>query len=203
MVNKGHILSLVQTNTASGERAIYPSQKNGGVIRDVSVADWLGWAKHRKHIHKLFRVGVEFPDADTLPLHPYLLGVLLGDGGLSFDERVHVTNVDEPVIREVERIVSDYGQHLRPIAQPDRAPDYAIVGGTGRIGRQKNRLRHILRNLKLLPIRCEDRFVPQAFKTASRQGRFVGNLSFHISFRPCRAVSTAGRMILAMTPSPA
>jgi hypothetical protein len=164
VVNKGHILSMVQTNTASAEKAQYPSQKNGGTIRDVSVAEWLKWAKHKKHIHKLFHVGVDFPAADPLPLHPYFLGVLLGDGGLSIRGRVEITNVDEPVIQEVKRIGTEHKFHLVRRPQPDRAPTYAVVGGIGRIGRQKNLLRQALHDLGLIPFAAKIGLFPISIK---------------------------------------
>src|SRR5205823_6637295 len=106
---------LVHTNEGSK----YPSER-GGNIRDVSVAAWLTWSRTKKHSHKLFRVGIDFPRSKPLPMHPYLLGVLLGDGGLSIEGRVQLTNLDKEVVDEVERILHENDLVIRPIRQENR-----------------------------------------------------------------------------------
>lgn len=172
IVNKGHILSLIHTNERADESRMYPSTR-GGNMCDVPVATWQSWSVYYRHTHKLFRVGVEFPQGKPLPMHPYLLGVLLGDGGLSIDGRVHFTNIDEPVIDEVKRILEKDGFILSPLKQENRTPSYHISARKGK-GRPKNDVQTIKRTmakLGLLPIRCENRFIPHQFKTASRQDR--------------------------------
>ena len=79
VVNKGQILTLVQTN----KRTICRSAKDG-TVQDVQITDWFNWSATQKHLHKLFRVSVDFPQHTIpLPVHPYLIGALLGDGGLT------------------------------------------------------------------------------------------------------------------------
>ena len=172
IVNKDHILSLVHTNERNAKERIYPSTL-GGNICDVSVSTWQTWSKYKKHVHKLYRVAVDFQAGEPLPMHPYLLGALLGDGGLSIEERIHFTNIDEPVIREVKRIVQESGFTLCTLKQENRTQSYAIRAHTGK-GRPKDGIQTIKRimvQLGLLPIRCESRFIPQNFKTASRNDR--------------------------------
>src|SRR5258708_2044268 len=73
VVNQGHVLSLVHTNERNGELRKYPSTRGGNTC-DVPMSGWLAWSSRKKHVHKLFRVGVEFPaHPSPLPLHPYLL----------------------------------------------------------------------------------------------------------------------------------
>lgn len=169
VVNKGHILSLVRTNQGNK----YPSEQ-GGQIDDVSVIEWEGWSKWQKHIHKLYRVDVDFPaQSEPLPLHPYILGALLGDGGLAIEQRVHFTNPDKEVVEEMERLLNESGFHLHAIKSGDRCQSYHVSGRNGH-GRPKDgvqTVKRVLTQLGLLPIRSEHRFVPHIYKTASRQER--------------------------------
>lgn len=171
IVNKRHILSLVQLQDHP-ERP-YPSCQRGG-IRDVSITSWQQWNKTQKHLHKLYRVGVEFPcQGQPLPLHPYLLGVLLGDGGLSINGRVHLTNPDSELVQEVERLAAEQGWYLKEVSSENRCQSYRLSGREGK-GRPKDgvqTVKRIMEQLGLLPIRCEHRFVPHQFKVASRQER--------------------------------
>jgi len=70
VVNKGHILTLVRMGR----------KKLSGEIRDIAVTDYLSWSAYMKREFKLFRVGGEFTAKSRLPLDPYFLGTLLGDG---------------------------------------------------------------------------------------------------------------------------
>jgi hypothetical protein len=54
VVNKEHILSLIHPNRTSAEKAMYPYQKRGGIICDVSLAGWVGWAHFKKQLYQLF-----------------------------------------------------------------------------------------------------------------------------------------------------
>ena len=168
-VNKGHILTLTRMSQGSQ----YPSEQGGGMY-DVSVNEWLQWTQNKKNIHKLFRVPVDFPlQGEQLPMHPYLLGVLLGDGGLTCAERVQFTNPDHELVEEVDRILTEKGLTLCPVNSKDRAQSYAIRGrvGSGRPKDSVQTIHRIMKSLGLLPIRCENRFVPHQFKTASRRDR--------------------------------
>jgi len=68
VVNEDHVLTLCHTVT--------------GEIIDVSVRDFRQWSKHKQRDHKLLRASaVSFNEReDEVPLDPYFLGLLLGDG---------------------------------------------------------------------------------------------------------------------------
>lgn len=73
VVNEDHLLALYRTNK-------YASGTWGKEKRIVlSVAEYEKTTRWFKHLHKLYRVPVEFEEKD-LPIDPYLLGVFLGDG---------------------------------------------------------------------------------------------------------------------------
>lgn len=171
VVNKRHILSLDRLQDHP-ERP-YPSCQRGGIC-DVSITSWQQWSKTQQHLHKLYRVGVEFPcQEQSLPLHPYLLGVLLGDGGLSINGRVHLTNPDKELVDEVRRLLAEQGWYLKEVSSENRCQSYRLSGRDGR-GRPKDgvpTVKRIMEELGLLPVRCECRFIPQAYKVASRQDR--------------------------------
>lgn len=95
LVTDDHILTLVRT--ASGR--VYPSDR-GGVIVDVSIREWRKWSKSKRHLHKLFHVGVGhfgYARRDELPVDPYLLGALLGDGTME-QYRLLLTCPDKEVL---------------------------------------------------------------------------------------------------------
>jgi len=71
IVNAGHILTLVRTNDGDSGRA--------HEIVDIALFDYLSECATFRHLHKLFRVAVDFPSPRDLPIDPYFLGVLLGD----------------------------------------------------------------------------------------------------------------------------
>ena len=84
--NENHMLTLVSVNNPSRHRA-------GGIIKDVPLKEYLAWPAEQKHIHKLFKVGVEFP-FNPVPIDPYWLGLWLGDGSTA---QVAITVADEDV----------------------------------------------------------------------------------------------------------
>ena len=51
VVTGDHKLTLVRTSEARNPR--FPSEKHGGELIDVTVAEWLTWSKNRKHLYKL------------------------------------------------------------------------------------------------------------------------------------------------------
>ena len=85
VVNEEHVLTLVRTNACRSAK--YPRRVClGGEVLDVSVREWLKWSKNRKRLYKLFRVGVDKfgGSKKRLPIRPYHLGMLLGDGGMKY-----------------------------------------------------------------------------------------------------------------------
>jgi intein/homing endonuclease len=77
--NDVHVLTLINTST--------------GEIIDIPLDEYLKRSEKFKHLHKLFRVGIERPEQPT-PIDPYLLGLWLGDGTV---DAPHITNRDPEV----------------------------------------------------------------------------------------------------------
>jgi hypothetical protein len=73
--NQSHIISVVN-NDHEGRWGL---QK--GEIVDVKVTDYLKWSAKRKHLSKAFKTKtLLFEERRIKTLHPYILGVWLGDG---------------------------------------------------------------------------------------------------------------------------
>lgn len=146
-VNVEHILTLVETQS--------------GRVVDVSVRAWLGWSKRQKHLHKLFREGVEFAPK-VLPIDPYFFGVYLGDGSTAGRD-VRVTTADPEILVEVEREAARRGLSVSVHSPEKHAPGYALVGRRGK----KNPLSTELEKLGLRGVKSGGKFVPEVYKTTS------------------------------------
>ena len=155
-VNADHVLSLVHTNT--------------GEVVDVSVSDWLRWPVGMKHLFKLFRSNMlEFGcDRLVLPLEPYFLGVLLGDGSFSGYD-IRVTTADDEVWLEVQRQCLKFGLKLGNHALSRTAPSYSLAGTKGK----KNPIARALEHLGLRGAPCGSKHIPQVYKVASREDRLA------------------------------
>lgn len=172
VANKHHVLTLDQRNEHPDRP--YPSSNKGGTLVDVSIAEWLTWSDNKKQLHSLRRTGVDFLSQNhSLPIHPYLLGALLGDGGLFNAKNIQLTSIDKEVVEEITRILGESGFHLQRIEDANRTQSYRISCriGKGRPADSVRTIQRIMKELGLLPIRCEDRFIPSPYKLASRQDR--------------------------------
>jgi hypothetical protein len=58
VVTEDHVLTLVRTREKSVSPL--PCHKRDGEVVDVSVLDWMSWPDWKKHIHKLFRMDIDF-----------------------------------------------------------------------------------------------------------------------------------------------
>jgi len=104
-VNEDHILTLV----CSGNKE-YSRYKDGDLL-DVSVKEWLGWGPTAKKRWKLFySPGVDFERPETeLPINPYIMGILLGDGSIM--DTPAVTTMDPEILEEWKQEADKFGVH--------------------------------------------------------------------------------------------
>jgi len=153
VVNGDHVLSLRETES--------------GDIVDVSVRDYLGWSKWRKHIHKLFRVGVEFWARGEQPVDPYFLGVLLGDGCLRGTPCV--CKPDPEIRSEVLKQAVTFDLQTK---ERGSGTSVCFCLSTGRRG-AKNRLTEALKKLGLWGCDSGAKFVPQCYRIAGRDARLA------------------------------
>lgn len=172
VVNADHILTLVRiygtrVRKRGGRRAA--STRLKGRVVDVAVHDWLTWPRYRRHIHKLFRVGVEFSTRhEPLPLDSYFLGVMLGDGCMTHSPTV--TTADQEIIRACRNAAAGLGIGSVVTAKKDNA---AVTVRLPRLvgGRRPSPLLRILERLGLRGASSSTKFIPNAYKTSSRAER--------------------------------
>lgn len=161
-VDLDHVLTL--SNTGTGE------------LRDVTVRVWKGWSKTQKHLWKLIRTGVDFPswrgyDGEKgLPLDPYFLGVLLGDGSLCKNGSVSVTKEDKEILECVSKQAEQFGMFVR--SSPDKPGQYYLTAGPNS-GSASNPVIAALRTMGLYKAGAGEKFVPHPYKVASRADRLA------------------------------
>ena len=114
---------------------------------------------------KANRLSIPFCSGDFgvdvgLSIDPYLLGVLIGDGGLSAGS-IRVSNPDEFILEKIKPLTGDLEiKHICGI-------DYAIRCNRG----SKNWLIKELRKFGLFGRRSNEKFVPDNYLSASRASR--------------------------------
>jgi hypothetical protein len=152
IVNMSHILTLIRTPKSAKDG------KANEVI-DITVRDYLKQTRTFKHIHKLFRRGVELP-AQSVPLTPYFMGVYLGDGSSGGDQ-VEITKPDVEIRDAVEDECSLYDWQWREKGPPNNRT-YIVKGGE---------VRRRLKSLGLLGFTSGERFIPDCYKRGNRYQR--------------------------------
>ena len=145
VVNLDHRLSLRRTREFSGEVASDGTKSRAGEMVDVTVSEWLGWTKWRKHIHKLWRpAAIQLPifPHGKLPIDPYLFGVWLGDGS---SRTGAITTMDIEIASAVAVDAAARGMTVRIEAMAgNRASNHYF---TKPVGDYRNSFRSHLRSL--------------------------------------------------------
>jgi len=112
---------------------------------------------------------IEFKNGGNLPIHPYLLGALLGDGGLTGGS-VRFSNIDERIIKKVRSICGKEGFQLN---YEDEVTHRIVDMRNGRSKKGhfgQNRLVQHIKQLKL-DIKSGEKFIPDVYKIASVEER--------------------------------
>ena len=162
LVNENHILSLVSTNEGKPQ---YQCYQRGGEISNISVADYLEKSKSWRHLRKLYRVPVEFHNSVTLPIPPYILGLLLGDGSIVYG--VEYTTADPELAEVFQEYVYSVGCGIRVSSNGSKALTYHAVKKKGLL----NPIAKILRDLDLFGCCSLNKFIPKQYLSAPRKER--------------------------------
>lgn len=112
---------------------------------------------------------VQFPEAD-LPVRPYIIGVLLGDGGMT-TRATTFTTVDESIAARVAHLLDDgFGDAVSVVPRPcqDRAQSYSISRRDPSI---RNCVRVELERYGIAGKRSHEKFIPDAYLRGSVQQR--------------------------------
>jgi len=168
VVSLDHVLALVRTRESTTSRR--------GVITDITVRDWLAWPRWQKHIHKLVRTDVEFATGlrpewwQTFHIHPYLLGVMLGDGSMA--RHLSITTQDAEVVAAVTPLLAELRLRLSPSSSKCGAATCYLLCDAVRHGRAALNLRKWLQMLDLDGCRAGTKHIPHCYLTASSADRF-------------------------------
>jgi len=133
---------------------------------DVSVKEFLRWSKWKRTNTMLIRSQAEFLPVKQLPLDPYLLGVILGDGS-SVADSLTVTTADREIKEFLQKSASEFGLSTVFVGKRGKANTYRLSGKQG----VKNPILSALAALRLRRKASVDKFVPQQYLTASIQAR--------------------------------
>lgn len=167
IVNGEHVLSLQRVR----ERSLGTKKTNNlaDKIIDVKVIDYLSWSLNQKHLHKLFRRGVEFNNDNELPISPYFLGVSLGDGCLGKGSGgFSITTADEEIKNEVDSQAALFNSYTRADQKPNnKASSHFIYHTKGK----RNPISIPFRELGLWKTDSSNKFIPEIYKTSSVKDR--------------------------------
>lgn len=173
--NEDHVLTLVGTGRPAHNRAERHEEvgctRHGGKVVDVSVREWMTWSKKRKHMFKLMRPpAVEFGgEKAELPIDPYFLGVIIGDGSLTANS-VIITKPDREIRDEVHNQATRLGMRVTEWTGSTGCPNYRMA----RVDPgQRNALIVQLEHLGLMGTGAGEKFIPAQYKVASRADRLA------------------------------
>lgn len=137
--------------------------RNPKPMKVLRLKDMLGKVKaggsHNYHIPVV--EPINFEEGEPLPVEPYLLGCLIGDGGLS-GRSVKFTSADQPI---VSHMYAQAPLELR-LAQSGKY-GYSLVGPK----KKKNPLTESLQRLGLMGKKSYDKFIPKQYLFSSQYNR--------------------------------
>lgn len=166
VVNEDHILTL---SRSKGKRK--------GDLLDVSVKEWMAWSNNRKCNYKLIRSEeVEFEVDQTheldLPIPPYALGLLLGDGSIVKGQSPRFTchEDDVPFVPEITYLAQQFGLNVMCYPREGKSGcviEMALAG----IQKVRNPLMESLSELELEGCDSGTKFIPLDYQVASARDR--------------------------------
>lgn len=108
---------------------------------------------------------IDAPDQD-LPLDPYLLGLLIGDGGMTI-ATTSFTSADAELHQAVVDLLPE------GVSTSPRKHEVQTVGLVGAGKGHTNPLTQVLRDLGLMGCRSETKFIPEVYMRGSADQRFA------------------------------
>ena len=141
--------------------------------RTVSTDELAGLLAKRRYAHRLWidQVDGRFGHDEPLPLDPWLLGALIGDGKLSGSSLVFSTAA--PEMLEAVRATAGSGIALHHQSRYDwRLVNARPAEAKGNGGRP-NRVMNALRELGLWGLASHEKFIPETYLSANRESRLA------------------------------
>lgn len=170
-VNGNHLLALRRTNRSN--KAPEEGKKRRKDYRGpnpvdiITVNDYLLKSDKYKHLNKLFSVAVDF-ESQPVPLDPYFLGVILGDGSVL--QGVNVTTADQEIVDEIYTQAQNWKLGVTVRTQPNnKASTYRFSKSDSLI--KANPLTAVIRELGVYGLGSGDKHVPECYKVNSAEVR--------------------------------
>lgn len=157
-VNKEHILCLQRTHAKNTK-----TDNLNGAIREITVEDYIKLSKTQKHLLKTYRVPVDFP-SKPVKIHPYLLGLWLGDGHSNTSE---ITTADPEIVEFLKDYTVINGYSLSIKDQPGNASKIYRICDPSERKNHRNRFLDDLRAYNLI----NNKHIPLEYKANSRDVR--------------------------------
>jgi len=106
---------------------------------------------------------VEF-DKQELPIDPYVLGLLLGDG--SFRQNISFSSMDEELIDTIKKYAADVNCILKEKKQISKAREFYFTGESS-----TNYILDTIKKLELFDKKSEEKEIPHTYKFSSVEDR--------------------------------
>lgn len=166
VVNDAHILSLIMTGGATKWNCEKSDTYKQGKIHNISVVDYLSKSKTFKHCAKGWRAAVNFPKRkeENFLIHPYFLGIWLGDG---LSRGPAICTADKEVMDFVRSFAQFHGLKINVQEQKNNASIVVHITSGKKSGRPFNSVRSALSLLGLI----NNKHIPHEYLTASRGNR--------------------------------
>lgn len=148
-----HLWKVYYVNTTKNRR--------WRVVNTLEVLRYLNMSKPRVYIELC---EPEIGNDKTLPIDPYLLGAIIGDGNIS-GRGVRFSTPDTFIIDELTKLLPDELKFVQ-----ESMYDWRITSGVRFYG--KNILRSVLDDLGLVG-KSETKFIPDTYKTASSRQKLA------------------------------
>jgi RecA/RadA recombinase len=163
-----HTTTIAELNRGRYTRGPRPERRREqtGEEGAGSVKDALRIGSSLDECHYLPRYApVHFTRGDRLPLDPYYLGVLLGDGCLRHGA-VTITSMDLDLLDRVGKIAESLGDVGKLVRYEGKCPIVRIQGGG-----KPSKTRQILETLGVYGAKSDDKHVPDAYLYGSAEER--------------------------------
>lgn len=155
-------LWLVSTNENrdKGKYDIYNIIETKDMLNNIYVRD-------NRRNYKLPITKPVFYNSRNLPFDPYLMGILIGDGGMT-QRTTRITSKDKEILNEISNIIKKYNLILNPTKKTILNKDCTYI-----ISGKKNKLNYITNETDKLKIRCksEYKFIPSDYLYSSIDDR--------------------------------
>jgi hypothetical protein len=164
--NDAHVLSLKMTKFFQGHGNRKGGVQRGGDIVNISLSKYLNKSNSFKHLHKLWRTGVDW-GRHGLCLDPYFVGLWLGDG---HSKHPAITTADSEIESYLNDFSKAHGLLLRKsMSKNNKSSSYFFQEANGGF----NAIRYLLKSSGLMPTTCDTKRIPHTYKTGSKDQRLA------------------------------